>query len=125
MVGATLHGALNGTGAKDRLAPPPVFVVNVRTFPTSNPLDVDLYECIDVVEKAVPARPDVKVWNLSFGPRGPITDDPVSRFTYVLDSLALAHKVTFCVAVGNDGDVDGEERVQAPADLVHGLGIGA
>ncbi len=125
VAGAVLHGSLTSYGPKDRLPTPPVYVVSFRVFPASNPDDVDLYEAIDLVENAVPSRPDIKVFNLSFGPEGPIDDDPVSRFTYVLDSLAVAHKVTFCVAVGNDGDVEGESRIQSPSDLVHGLGVGA
>ena len=66
-----------------------------------------------------------KVFNVSFGPRGPILDDRISRFTYVLDNLAVAHKVTFIVAAGNDGEMSNNDRVQAPSDIVHGLGIGA
>jgi hypothetical protein len=53
-------------------------------------------------------------------------DDAISRFTYALDTLALTHKVTFCVAAGNDGDAGpGYDRIQVPADLVNGLGVGA
>tara|TARA_R110002049_G_scaffold309039_1_gene516101 strand:- start:229 stop:2550 length:2322 start_codon:yes stop_codon:yes gene_type:complete len=124
VAGAILHGALNGTRKKDRLPTPPVYVVSFRSLPTSDPKDVDLYESIDVIERAVPERRDIKVFNISFGPIGPI-DDPVSRFTYVLDTLAHTNKVTFCVAVGNDGHISGEERIQAPSDIVHGLGVGA
>lgn len=125
VAGAALYGSMTNLGQKDRLPTPPVYVVSFRVFPTSDPTDVDLYECIDVVEQAVPARKDIKVFNLSFGPRGPIEDDPISRFTFVLDSLAVAHKVTFCVATGNDGEDDEYNRIQAPSDLVHGLGVGA
>lgn len=125
VAGALLYGPLNGLKASERVPPPPVFVVSIRALPTSDPKDVDLYEAIDVVERAVPARKDIKVYNLSFGPRGPIDDDPVSRFTYVLDDLAYRHKVTFYVAVGNDGEVVGLDRIQAPSDLVHGVGVGA
>jgi hypothetical protein len=40
--------------------------------------------------------------------------------------LAIAQKVTFCVAVGNDGDAGpGLDRIQTPADLANGLGVGA
>jgi len=125
VAGALLYGQLNGMTDKTRVPPPPVYVVSIRALPTSNPKDIDLYEAIDVIERAVPARKDIKVFNLSFGPRGPIRDDTISRFTYVLDSLAYTHKVTFFVAVGNDGDVANFERIQAPADLVHGIGVGA
>ncbi|HEY4311871.1 MAG TPA: S8 family peptidase [Pirellulales bacterium] len=125
VAGALLHGELNGKAADKHLPPPPVFVVSIRALPTSSRTDIDLYESIDVVERAVPARNDIKVFNLSFGPDGPIQDDTISRFTYVLDTLAVTHKVSFFVAVGNTGDVVGFERVQAPADLVHGIGVGA
>jgi hypothetical protein len=125
VAGALLYGELNGRNAKHELPAPPVYVVSIRALPTSDPADVDLYEAIDVVEKAVPARSDIKVFNLSFGPTGPIEDDTLSRFTYVLDSLAVTHKVTFFVAVGNTGDLPDYERIQAPSDLVHGVGVGA
>lgn len=125
VAGALLHGQLNGLKAADRVGPPPVYVVSVRALPTSDPTDIDLYEAIDVVERAVPARNDIKVFNLSFGPRGPIKDDTISRFTYVLDTLAVTHKVAFFVAVGNDGEVSGFDRIQSPSDLVHGVGVGA
>jgi hypothetical protein len=124
VAGAVLYGALNDHEPAKPLPPPPVSVVSVRVFPSSDPTDPDLYEAIDIIEATVPARPDVKFWNVSFGPRGPIWDDTISRFTFALDSLAASHKVGFCVAVGNDGHQDGVwGRIQAPADLVNGLGI--
>jgi len=130
VAGAILYGPLNPFKAKDRLPAPPVYVVSFRVFPTvgdheDDPGGADMFECIDIIEQVVPARNDIKVFNISFGPRGPIEDDTLSRFTYVLDSLAATHNVSFCVAVGNDGDVDDEERIQSPSDVVHGLGVGA
>lgn len=126
VAGAVLYGPLNDRTSKESLPTPHVSVVSVRTLPTSSTSDPDLYECIDVIEEAVPVRNDVKFWNISFGPRGPITDDSISRFTYALDMLAVDHKVSFCVAVGNDGEAgDDLNRIQAPSDLVNGLGVGA
>ncbi len=126
VAGALLFGPLNDKDATRPLPSPNVSVVSFRVLPTSDPKDIDLYEAIDVIEAAVPARPDIKVFNLSFGPRGPIVPDSISRFTYALDTLAAARKVTFCVAVGNDGDAGpGLDRIQAPADLVNGIGVGA
>ena len=126
VVGAILYGALNDHDSSKPLPPPPVSVVSVRVFPSTDPADPDLYEAIDLIESAVPARPDVKFWNVSFGPRGPIWDDAISRFTFALDSLATSHKVGFCVAVGNDGRLaEPWSRIQAPSDLVNGLGVGA
>ena len=116
VAGALLYGPLNGIDPTRTLPAPPVYVLSI---------DVDLYEAIDVVERAVPARKDINVFNLSFGPRGPILDDSLSRFTYVLDTLAVTHKVTFFSAVGNDGEHAGLDRIQSPSDSVHGLGIGA
>src|SRR5206468_5491868 len=104
VAGAILHGPLNDVDSKTPLPSPPVSVVSFRVLPTSDPADIDLYEAIDVVERVVPARKDLTVYNLSFGPRGPILDDTISRFTYALDSLAAAHKVTFLVAVANGGE---------------------
>lgn len=126
VAGALLYGPLNERDTKSPLPAPPVYVVSFRAMPTSDPSDIDLYECIDVIEAAVPARRDVRTFNVSFGPRGPIADDEISRFTYALDTLAVTQKVTFCVAAGNDGDAGADmERVQAPADLANGLGVGA
>lgn len=126
VAGVLLHGPLNQFEAGDVLPQPKVSVVSIRTLPTSNRSDIDLYESIDVIEKTVPARPDIKCYNISFGPRGPILDDRISRFTFVLDDLAHKHKVTFCVAVGNDGEGGPVmNRIQTPADLVNGLGVGA
>ena len=70
---------------------------------------------------------ETALYNLSFGPRGAIVDDDISRFTYALDRLSmLPHHPLFCVAVGNDGDLPYPfNRIQAPSDLVNGLGIGA
>jgi len=125
VAGALLHGALNGITSSARVPPPPVYVVSFRALPTSDPRDVDLYEAIDVIERVVPARNDIKVFNLSFGPQGPIADDSLSRFTWVLDGLAADHKVTFFVPVGNTGDLPDLDRIQSPSDLVNGIGVGA
>lgn len=125
VAGALLYGQLNGIDAKSRVSSPPVYVVSFRALPTSDPTDLDLYESIDVIEQVVPARKDIKVFNLSFGPDGPIETDDLSRFTFTLDQLAHAHKVTFYVAVGNDGAIEGENRIQSPSDLANGCGIAA
>lgn len=126
VAGILLHGPLNDKDSKFVLPAPPVSVVSFRVFPTSDPKDFDLFESIDVIEAVVPSRTDISTYNVSLGPRGPILDDTVSRFTYALDLLAIRHDVTFVVAVGNDGELNGgEARVQAPADMANGLGVGA
>ena len=126
VTGVLLYGSLDVYESTEKLPMPPVSVVSFRAFPLSTPHDPDLYEVIDLIEQAVPIRKDIKVYNLSIGPRGPILDDSISRFTYALDTLAAEHKVTFYVAVGNDGRAGPRlDRIQSPADLVNGVGVGA
>lgn len=125
VAGAILYGSLDQYDPAKPLPTPPVSVVSIRAFPPSKSGDHDLYECIDVIENAVPSRSDIAVYNVSFGPRGPILDDSISRFTYSFDQLTLEHRVLFFVAVGNDGDDPKYHRIQAPSDLVHGIGVGA
>jgi hypothetical protein len=125
VAGAVLYGSLDKHDINKPLPTPPVSVVSIRAFPPSDVDDFELYECIDVIENAVPSRPDITVYNISFGPMGPIADDTISRFTYSLDQLAINHRVLFFVAVGNDGEDPKYDRVQAPSDLVHGVGVGA
>lgn len=127
--GAVLHGELSGKGASDVLPAPEVKVESFRVLPPSDPIDIDLYESIDAIEYVVGHNPDIQLYNLSFGPAGPILDDDISRFTYALDVLSYnrdAEPPLFCIAAGNDGDLPSpDNRVQSPADLVNGIGVGA
>lgn len=119
---AALYGSLD-LNKKEITECPKVGIEHFRVFPIKN-LDYDLYEIIDIVEKIVPEYKNIKVYNISFGPPGPILDDSISRFTYSLDKLAYEEDVLFTVAVGNDGQ-NILNRIQAPSDLVNGLGVGA
>lgn len=125
VAGAVLYGPLERHDPTQPLPGPPVSVVSFRALPPSDTTDFELYECIDVIENAVPSRPDISIFNVSFGPIGPILDDTISRFTYTLDQLAINHDVLFFVAVGNDGEDPKYHRIQSPSDLVHGVGVGA
>lgn len=126
VAGVVLYGDLNQYEAKTQLDDPVVFIESFRVLPLSDPTDFDLYEAIEFIEKVVPNRHDIDVYNLSFGPVGPIFDDEISRFTYALDTLAWNYQKLFVVAVGNDGELPSPyNRIQAPADLVNGLGVGA
>lgn len=121
--GAILYGPLNNYTKTDTLPEP---LVSVKNFGVLSDLtDPDLYDAIDAIEKIVPANKDIRVYNLSLGPRGPILDDNINRFTYSCDMLSHEYEVLFCVAVGNDGDVEGYDRIQSPADSVNCLGVGA
>lgn len=121
VTGAVLYGELNKYSNSEIIKEPKVFVENFRVLP-----EVNLYRIIDNIEEIVNYRSDIKVYNISFGPRGPIDDDDINRFTYSLDKLSYDNGVLFCVAVGNDGEVvEPFNRIQAPSDLVNGIGVGA
>jgi hypothetical protein len=124
VVGAILYGDLK---RQSTLPVPSVNVESFRVFPLSDKNDYDLYEVIDQIEEIVPNRRDIKVFNLSIGPYGPIEDDYISRFTYVIDKLSQNGERLFVVAVGNDGDLkeDSDRRIQSPSDTINGLGVGA
>ena len=129
--GAILHGNLAGKTKSDILPIPCVSVESYRVLPIMNQNDFELYEAVDAIEATVSNRPDIKLYNLSFGPVGAIVDDSINRFTYVLDKLTYdvpngESSPLFCVAVGNEGSLaDPLNRIQSPADMVNGLGIGA
>lgn len=127
--GAVLHGELSDKKASDILPEPEVYVESFRVLPTSGPADFDLYESIDAIEFVVEHNPNIKLYNLSFGPQGPILDDDISRFTYALDVMSFSRDdepPLFCVAVGNDGEMPQPfNRIQSPSDLINGVGVGA
>lgn len=122
--GAVLYGALNKYSQNDTLPEPFVSVKSFGVLSTTT-LHPELYDSIDAIEAIVPENPEISVYNLSIGPRGPIIDDYITRFTYSCDQLSNKYGVLFCVAVGNDGDMPGYDRIQAPADAVNCLAVGA
>lgn len=124
VAGVMLFGDLKEI-TSETLPIPTVKVESFRVFPLKDNNDIDLYEIIDYIEEVVPKRPDIKVFNLSFGPVGPIEDDIISRFTYSLDRLSKDGERIFVIAVGNDGEYDNElGRIQAPADTVNNIAVG-
>lgn len=123
--GAVLYGALNQYPNAAVLPEPPVSVKSFGVLTDAIGSDPELYDVIDAIENIVPSNPDISVYNLSLGPKGPIFDDSISRFTYACDLLSNQYGILFCVAVGNDGDSPGYDRIQSPSDSVNCLGIGA
>ena len=128
---AILYGNLAGKSSSDVLEPPMVTVDCYRVLPLKDLRDIDLYEAIDTIENIVPNQPDTRLFNLSIGPKGAIVDDSISRFSYALDKLTYdvpegTTNPLFVIAVGNDGELPTDfNRIQAPADMVNGLGVGA
>lgn len=126
---AILYGNLADRSGS--IEPPSALIDCYRVFPLRDNKDVDLYEAIDLIEDVVPNSRNTKLYNLSFGPAGAIVDDSISRFTYALDRLAYEvpkdeDSPLFVVAAGNDGDLPPDlNRIQAPSDIVNGMGIGA
>jgi len=127
--GAVLYGELSGKHASDVLPSPEVTVESFRVLSASTQPDPDMYECIDAIETEVKNNPDIMIYNLSLGPKGPILDDDISRFTYALDLLSYkddGEAPLFCIAAGNDGSLPSpDNRIQSPSDLVNGLCVGA
>ena len=124
VTGAVLYGPLNQFSTGSVLPEPLVSVKNFGVLSSTSDLP-DLYDAIDAIEKIVPANNNIDVYNLSVGPKGPIFDDSISRFTYACDKLSYDYNKLFCVAVGNDGNIPGYDRIQSPSDAVNCLAIGA
>ena len=83
--GAVLYGNLAGKTEMDEVENPVVSVESFRVFPakkTGNAeADMQMYTTIDIIEEVVRNREDIKLYGLSFGPRGAILDDEINRFT--------------------------------------------
>lgn len=136
--GALLYGHMGGKTPQDEMENPAVFIESFRVLPEDRTIYANetekilgMYATIDTIERVVRKRKDIKLFNLSFGPAGPILDDEISRFTYVLDLLTYDVEEgevnpLFCIAVGNDGN-KGEllDRIQSPSDMVNGLAVGS
>lgn len=135
VAGAALFGELSGYSANDKVDNPLVSVEAFRVMPavkSGNPFeDFEMYSTIDLIEKTVSQRKDIKLYSLSIGPRSPVLDDDINRFTYALDRLTYNveeedDNPLFCTAVGNDGDrTTPADRIQSPSDMVNGLSVGA
>lgn len=133
--GAVLYGSLSGKTEYDKVDNPKVSVESFRVIPApktgNEDYDYQMYGTIDIIEKVVKERKDIKIFNISMGPKGAILDDELNRFTYVCDKLSYEVdedeiNPLFCVAVGNDGELEKPlSRIQSPSDMVNGLSIGS
>ncbi|KAA8976920.1 S8 family peptidase [Halospina sp. K52047b] len=84
----------------------------------------DLYDVLERIKNAL-QEVDYDYVNLSLGPNIPIEDDDVHSWTSTLESVLSNGRTLTTIAVGNDGDINGQNRIQPPADLVNGLSVGS
>jgi len=88
-------------------------------------VDPDLFDVLSRIENVL-SQKKYKYINLSLGPRIPIDDDEVHVWTSVLDSYLQDGDCLATVAIGNDGDLEGDSaRIQPPSDMVNSLAVGA
>lgn len=136
VTGALLYGNLRGIDSKTILDSPHEYVKMFRVLPedgttyAGNPEGkLGLYETIDHIEETVRKYSEIKLFNISLGPRMPIIDDELNRFTYALDRLVFdtgkdGINPLFTVACGNDGNAE-MNRIQPPSDMINGIAVGA
>ena len=86
--------------------------------------DPDLFDVLGRITAALESK-KYKYINLSLGPRIPIEDDEVNVWTSTLEKYLADGNTLATVAVGNDGELEDQSRIQPPADLVNALSVGA
>lgn len=87
--------------------------------------DPDLFDVLGRIEDVLKEK-KYKYVNISLGPRLAIDDDDVHVWTSVIDALLQDGHCLATIAIGNDGELDGEySRIQPPSDMVNGFAIGA
>lgn len=126
VTGAVLYGLTNTTGSAPS---PPLPVHSYRVLPVAgDPTDLYAYWLLDRIVETVRTHGH-RLVNLSIGPEVAVEEDQEpNRWTSELDMLAWDQDVLFVTAAGNSGEADratGLHRVQSPADMANGLGIGA
>lgn len=129
VAGAILFGAIE---PDDSLRTPDVGLDLFRVSPPppepNGQFDVDLYWILDRIAEVVTSH-DYPLVNLSLGPALSIEDDDEPHaWTARLDELTEQTGTLFVAATGNNGEADadsGLNRLQVPADIVNGIGVGA
>jgi hypothetical protein len=138
-----LHGtgvtttALYGYMPEGGLVPQPeIGIDHFRVLPlpklrgktNADDVDRELYWLLDRINEVV-RNGNYPLVNLSIGPKLSVDEEgEPDRWTSTLDLLAREKSVLFVNAAGNDGAKpasEGLHRVQVPADMVNGLGVGA
>lgn len=99
-----------------------VDVVRVLSAEDSDP---DLFDVLTRIENVIKQK-KYKYINLSLGPRLAVDDDDVHVWTSVIDNLLQDGHCLATVAIGNDGELEGEyARIQPPSDMVNCFAVGS
>lgn len=103
----------------------PYTTVDIVRVLSAEDTDPDLFDVLTRVENVLKGK-HYKYVNLSLGPRIPVEDDDVHVWTSVIDALLQDGHCLATIAIGNDGDLEGEyARIQPPSDMVNCFAIGA
>ncbi len=86
--------------------------------------DPDLFDVLLRIKKVLETG-NYRFANLSLGPKMPVEDDEVHAWTATLDQLCANFEIFVTVAVGNDGEATGADRIQPPGDMVNALAVGS
>jgi hypothetical protein len=103
---------------------PYMAVDHYRVLAPTSGKDPDLFDVLLRI-KGVLDTGQYRFANFSLGPQMPVSDDEVHAWTATLDQLCATHGILATVAVGNDGDVKGADRIQPPGDMVNAIAVGA
>lgn len=99
--------------------------VDIVRVVSSEDTDPDLFDVLTRIENVLKDK-KYKYVNLSLGPRLPVEDDDVHVWTSLIDSLLQDGHCLATVAVGNDGDLEGDSaRIQPPSDMVNCFAVGS
>ncbi|MWL87158.1 S8 family peptidase [Cupriavidus sp. SW-Y-13] len=99
-------------------------VDHYRVLAPTSGKDPDLFDVLLRIKGVLEAGRH-RFANLSLGPRMPVYDDEVHVWTATLDQLCANYDILLTVAVGNDGEAKGADRIQPPGDMVNAIAVGA
>lgn len=110
----------------DEILRPSFRIQSIRALPSESDIEFNLLTLDRMIAEIIPKYENIKVWNLSIGPVGPVQDEVVSSLTQLLDEVAYKYDVIFVIAAGNTGDQNGVgRRIQIPADSVNNITVAA
>ncbi|MBK3787239.1 S8 family peptidase, partial [Paraburkholderia aspalathi] len=112
------------TADNPKLSRPFLAVDHFRVLSPASGHDPDLFDVLLRIKAALDTG-DYKFANFSLGPHMPIEDGEVHAWTATLDQLCARHGIFATVAVGNDGEAEGANRIQPPGDMVNAVAVGA